>query len=149
MVALLLALLQTANPKDEIQAVYDRWSKAYMARDAETLVGILSPDYVLINSKKVAMGYDVYVAKLKLMKDTPPDPTKYSTEIKKLTLRGDEADVLSVETMETHPTDTKTGKPLVALHRHEYLDVWIRYGAVWRLRRTTTQKESTEVKPAG
>jgi len=141
MVALFAALILHADPRMEIQRQYDRWSKAYMARDAETLIGILSPDYVLVNVKKVATSYDVYVAGLRLLGKSPPSTTKYSTAIKKLTLNGDEAEVVSIETMST------TSSHSVTFHRHEYLDLWIHYDAGWRLRRTTTVRESTEVKP--
>jgi len=143
MLSLLFLVAVQAGAKAEIQKQYDAWSKAYMARDCETLVGILSPDYKLITSTKKTLVYDVYVAKLKLMKDAAPDPTKYSTEIKKLSLRGEEADVVAVETMESPGKDPKSGKSATVLHRHEYLDTWIHYDAGWRLRRTETRKETT------
>ncbi|AIE87852.1 nuclear transport factor 2 family protein [Fimbriimonas ginsengisoli] len=143
----LLFLVLQADPRRAIQAQYDAWSKAYMARDAETLIGILSPDYTLTGSNKKPLAYDVYVAKLRLMKETPADPTRYSTHIKKLTERGDEADVVSVETMETDTVDPKTKRPALSLHRHEYLDTWIHYDAGWRLRRTVTRREWTDISP--
>lgn len=134
-----MILFSAASVEKEIQAQYDRWSKAYMAHESETLVGILSPDYTLTNALKETLGYGVYTAKLRLLKDAPKETIKYSTTIKKLIQRGDEADVIAVETMESA---VKAGR---SLHRHQYLDTWIRYDAGWRLRKTVTQKEWTDV----
>lgn len=147
MLSLVFVLATQTSPKVEIQRQYDAWSKAYMTRDVDTLIAILSPDYKLTTFEKKTLDYDVYAAKLRLMKGAPPDPTKYSTEIKSLALRGDEADVVSIETMESAGTDPKTSKPVIVLHRHEYLDTWIHYDAGWRLRRTITRKESTQYRP--
>lgn len=129
-----------ADTRHEIQTQYARWSKAYMARDAETLIGILSPDYTLLDSSKKPISYDIFVAKLRLMKDLPTDSTKHSTELKRLFEHGDQADAVAVETMET-PIDAKRS----SFHRHEYMDTWIHYDAGWRLRRTITTKEWTVV----
>jgi len=146
----LVILLATfvIDAKAEIQGQYDRWSKAYMARDVSTLIGILSPDYSLTDSLKHTMSYDVYIAKLRLMRDMAPDSVKYSTAIKSLTVHGDLAEAVSVETMASPFVDPKTQKAMTSLHRHEYLDSWIHYDAGWRLRRTVTRKESTELVPA-
>jgi hypothetical protein len=135
------------DARGEIQEQYDRWSKAYMARDSATLIGILSPDYTLTTSSKTTLTYDVYAAKLRLLKNAAPDPTKYSTSIKKLTLVGDEAEVVSVETMQNTGTNPQTKQPAFSFHRHEYLDRWIHYDSGWCLRRTVTRSESTEWKP--
>jgi len=119
-----------------------------MARDVETLVGLLSPDYTLTDALKHTMAYDVYVAKLRLIKGLARDSVKYSTAIKSLSVHGDIAVVVSVETMASPFADAKTGHAMTSLHRHEYLDSWIHYDAGWRLRRTVTRKESTELSPA-
>lgn len=135
-----VALVPKPDTKHEIQTQYARWTKAYEIRDAATLIGILSPDYTLLNAAKKPTSYDVFVAKLRLMKDLPPDSTKHSIELKRLFEHGDQADAVAIETMET-PIDAKRS----SFHRHEYMDTWIRYDAGWRLRRTITTREWTTV----
>lgn len=142
------AISLVGDPKQEIQGQYDRWTKAYMARDADTLVGILSPDYTQLGAAKQPLTYDVLVAKLRLMKEAPPDPAKYSTVVKRVSVHGDEADVVAIETMATPTLDSKTKKKAESLHRHEYLDTWIRYDAGWRIRRSIITKESTQTRLA-
>jgi hypothetical protein len=117
----------------QIQAQYDRWSKAYMANDVDTLLGILSPDYTLTNSNKEVMTYATYKAYIKLRAKGPKEATQYRTRILSLSVHGDVADADSVESMTTGRT----------VHRHEYHDTWSLRGGVWRLSKTVTVKEST------
>lgn len=127
---------QTAIRK-AIQAQYDRWSKAYMANDINTLLDILAPDYILININNDVMNYGTYKAYLKLRKGGPKDVTRYSTQIQKLKVSGGYAETDSIESMVT----TAGGHRVV--HRHEYLDKWRLAGTIWRLAGTVTIKEST------
>lgn len=133
------------DAKSDIQWQYDIWSKAFVARDSETLIGLLSPDYSLTMAGGRIVGYDVYVARLKLMKEAPPEAEKSSVKILKCVVVGDEAEVIAVETMESRTTHPNTGKPSICYHRHEYADRWIRYDAGWRRRKTTIRKESTDI----
>jgi hypothetical protein len=129
-----------AGPGDarkQIQAQYDRWSKAYMANDTDTLLDILSPQYTLIDIHDDVMTYGAYKAYLKLRKGAPKDVTKYSTQIQKLTIKDPFAEVDAVESMVTVAGGHKV------VHKHEYLDKWRLSGKVWRLEGTMTIKETT------
>ncbi len=134
-----LALAGT-DLKAELQGQYDRWTKAYMAYDLDTLDDILAPDYVLVNVLKEETSREKYMAYLKLRKELHQDTVKYSSKIKKVDQNGDTAVVLDVETQES-VVDKKR-----VLHRHEYKDTWARLDGKWKLRRTETLKESTQVK---
>lgn len=116
-----------------------------MNHNSEVLVAILSPDYTLVTSTKATLDYPTYTAKLRLLKELPPETTRYSTAIRNLTIKGDQAEVLSEESMKSKGVDPRTKKPVWVDHRHLYRDSWIQYDAGWRLRKTVTQKESTTI----
>jgi len=138
---LILLVFMGANVKADLQVQYDRWTKAYMAFDVETLDDILAPDYVLVNVVKEETSRDKYMAYLKLRKELHQDTMKYSSKIKKVEQQSDDAAVvIDVETQEL----LVDGKRV--LHRHEYRDSWARLDGKWKLRRTETLKESTQVK---
>jgi hypothetical protein len=143
-----LVLLLGLRPpaiKGEIQAQYDRWSKAYMAADVPTLLSIITSDYQLTTVDKVVVKFPEYKAKLELRAKMGFDATVYSTSIQSLKLVGQEADVKAIETIETHRSDAKSFRSEKILHRHHYLDHWIRVSGAWRLCSTVTEKESTTV----
>ncbi len=144
--AMSASLTSFANDKADIQAQYNRWSKAYMANDVETLLDILAPDYLLINIKKEETTREKYAAYLKLRAKSVVDITKYKTDIRRLKRTDNIAEVTSIETMETPREDPETHAKQTVLHRHEYLDEWVLGDSVWRLRKTTTIKESTLVR---
>jgi hypothetical protein len=135
------------EPKKEIQAQYDRWARATAARDAEELSGILSPDFSLVGGEKKPLGYSVYLAQARLMKDSPPDPSRRSYRIVRLSLHDQAADVVSIETVETEGVDAKKRR-IVSSHRHENLDTWILYDAGWRIRRQIVTREWTDQRVA-
>jgi len=138
-----------SNAWKAIQAQYYRWSKAYMTNDIDTLLDILAPEYTLTNVNKDVMTYPTYKAYLRLRKNGPKDTTRYSTEIRKLTVKGSNADVDSIETMLTVRPD-KSGQVLESTHRHEYQDRWrfYEFENKWRLVSTVTVKETTTVRKA-
>jgi len=138
---LLLALLLGFDLKAELQAQYDRWTKAYMAYDTDTLDDILAPDYVLVNVKKEPTTREKYMAYLKLRKELKQDTVKYSSKVKKVELKDDKAIAQDIETQES----IVDGKRV--LHRHEYRDTWTKIEGKWKLQKTETIKETTEVKP--
>jgi hypothetical protein len=137
LVSCVILLAGQTDARKQIQAQYDRWSKAYMAKDVATLLAILSPSYTLTAFDKSVLSYGTYTAYLRLRSKAPKDTTKYATHIRKLNVRGTVAEVDSVETM------TTVSGALQSTHRHEYLDRWRLSEAVWRLESTKTLKEST------
>jgi hypothetical protein len=138
-----------AEARQAIQLQYDRWSKAYMANDAESLVAILAPGYTLKNFLKETTSYETYCAYLRAKaKSGVATPYKTDTRIRKLSLKGEVADVIAIETMLQDVVDPKTQRPAISVHRHEYRDVWRKMEGAWRLSSTTTLKESTQIKPA-
>jgi len=134
-----------ADARTEIQKQYDRWSIAYTANDVTTLLDILSPGYTLTNFEKETMDYKTYVAYLNLRKNGPKDVTRYKTLIKKLSLKGQVAEVDAIETMRTTKPEPNTGRTLLSIHSHEYIDHWKRTAKGWRLLSTTTILESTKI----
>ena len=130
------------DARKQIQAQYDRWSTAYMARDIDTLLSILSPDYTLTSVDNDVLSYGGYKAYLELKRKSPQDNTEYRTHILKLILKKAHAVVTSEETMTTS-TPGPSGKKLVSVHKHVYLDTWTYQGRVWHLQSTATQREST------
>jgi hypothetical protein len=124
-----------------IQAQYNRWSKAYMANDVDTLLDVLLPEYTLTGVDKNVMTYATYRAYLDLKRKTPKTTTRYSTSIHGLTVHGNDADVDSIESMVTEKR-IKSGPLLVSTHLHEYIDKWRFSGKTWRLASTVTIKES-------
>jgi len=146
--AILLTTLSPTQVKKQIQAQYDRWSKAYMAQDVDTLVGILAPDYSLTSSDGKVSTHDGYVAYLRLKKRTGyKDPFTTQTTIVGLQMSGAQAKVDAQEIMTSQVTDPTTQKPETCIHSHYYLDIWQRFGSVWRLKSTKTLRESTTYKP--
>jgi len=114
-----------------------------MANDVDTLLSILSPDYVLTNVQKEATSYKVYKAYLELRRKAPKETTVYKTRIKSLTLHGSLADVDSLEDMTTAKPKPGSRTLLKSVHTHEYLDVWKFDGKTWLLQSTKTVREST------
>ncbi len=111
-----------------------------MANDVDTLLDILAPNYTLTNVNKEVMTLAVYRAYLNLRKKAPRDTTQYKTQIKKLSLHSQLADVDSIETMVTK------NKTQVSIHKHEYLDKWVHTNKVWKLSSSMTIKETTTTK---
>lgn len=130
------------DTQKQIQAQYNRWSRAYMSHDVDTLLDILSPDYTLTSVDKDVMSYATYKAYLELKRKTPKDATEYKTRILKLVQSGERAVVTSEEAMTTAGTDP-SGKKVVSVHKHVYSDTWVHEATTWRLLSTVTQREST------
>lgn len=146
LVLLLLSPQRPPTTQQQIQAQYDRWSKAYMAKDTDTLLSILTPDYTLTNAEGTTISRAQYEVSLKLRAKAAADPTKYSTKIKKLVEKDGQAIVTAIETMESKSEDSKTHKSITILHRHEYQDTWHPHPPTWELQKTVTVKESTTKK---
>ena len=149
---LLLCLLQgPSEARKQIQARYDAWSKAYMANDVETLLGMLAPEYTLTTVDGTLIKRSEYEAKLRLRKAANADTTKYATKILSLKMLGPMpggrpevggridagAEVIARESM----TSMVDGKKVV--HEHDYRDTWNHIGNSWLLAGTVTLKERT------
>ena len=139
------ASAQTSTVQKEIQKQYDRWSIAYMANDIETMLDILAPTYTLTTSERDTMDYKTYVAYLKLRKAGPKDTTNHQTLIKKVVFKDQVAEVDAVESMKTAQAELHTGRILLSIHKHEYLDRWKQTNKGWRLLSTVTILESTKI----
>jgi len=146
--AILLLITSPTTVKKQIQAQYDRWSKAYMALDVDTLVDILTPDYTLTSFDGKVSSHDGYVAYLKLKKKSGyKDPNTTQTKIVWLQEKGRLTDVDAQEIMKSRVTDPTTQRPAICVHIHYYLDVWQKSGPTWRLNSTKTLRESTSYQP--
>jgi len=132
----------TTDAQKQIQAQYNRWSRAYMAHDVDTLLDILSPDYTLTSVDKDVMSYATYKAYLQLKRKTPTDATEYKTRILKLVQSGERVVTTSEETMTTAGL-SPSGKRVLSIHKHVYLDTWVHEAKAWCLLSTVTQREST------
>jgi len=130
-----------------IQRQYDAWSRAYMAHDVDTLLGILAPDYLLKTAKGATMTRAEYEVMLRLRKKKHSDTTRYRTELLRLTLHDGVAAVFSRETTTDRETNPKTGKPESVSYQHDYIDAWVLSNGRWRLQSTVTQKETPLTPP--
>jgi hypothetical protein len=129
--------------KKAIQVQYDRWSKAYMAHDVDSLLAILSPGYTLKTAKGATMSHDEYQTSLLVRKQKHDDTTQYSTEIQRITMHGDVAAIYARETTTNPKLNPQTGKTEPISYQHDYIDVWEYRAGEWRLKSTVTLKEQT------
>ncbi|MDR3690054.1 MAG: nuclear transport factor 2 family protein [Fimbriimonas sp.] len=130
-----------ADAKRAIQSQYNRWSRAYMGHDTDTLFAILAPGYTIKTAKGALITHDEYEAMLKLRKQKHSDTTRYSTEIVRITLKGNVAAIWSRETTTDPGLDQITGKPKPVSYLHDYVDLWVYTNGKWLLKSTATQKE--------
>jgi len=134
-----------------IQQQYNSWSKAYMAHDVDTLLGILAPTYTLKTAQGKFINYPEYAVMLKLRKLKHSDTTRYTTEILRITLKDGVAAIFSRETTTDPGLNQKTGKSEPVSYQHDYIDLWIYKAGKWQLRSTVTQREQIlpPTKPTG
>ncbi len=124
-----------------IQRQYNRWSKAYMAHDVETLLSILAPGYTLKTAQGTQIKRSEYGVMLKMRKQKRSDTTHYTTEILRITLRDGVAAIFSREHTTDPGVDQKTGKPTTVSYQHDYIDLWVYANGRWLLKGTVTQRE--------
>ena len=142
---LALAALVNASPRTEIEQQYKRWGKAALKNDADTILSILAPEYTLKTYAGKVISRKDYATSLRKKKAEGKPIDAYETKILSVKIVAGTAQVTSDETTKKRTKDPITGKSVVILHIHRYLDTWVRSGGVWRLRSTVTQQELTEL----
>lgn len=149
-VTALLALLTLnllpcrASIREELQKQYDRFAKAYVQNDVETLLSILAPDYTLKDSKGKTTTFAQYKDILKKRKADNKKTSAYKTILTDVKVKGETALATTMEKNDTTEDDPNTGELRKVVHIHQYKDTWIRLKGGWRLKRTESAGERTE-----
>lgn len=135
----------SASVRGDIEKQYQRWSKAALANDVETILDVLAPDYTLKTYTGQVILRKDYEVSLRKRKAANKPATVYETKIASLSVEKDVASVISDETSVADSVDPITNKKVKLVHIHRYLDTWVKLGKVWRLRSTVTQVEETKI----
>ena len=134
-----------ASVQTEIQMQYDRWSKAALVNDVDTILEVLAPDYTLKTYTGQVILRKNYEVSLRKRKAANKPATVYTTKMASCMVDNVTASVISDETSVVETSDPITNKKVKLLHIHRYLDTWVKLGKTWRLRSTVTQVETTKV----
>lgn len=128
--ALLLAgCVKPKDPTEEIQAQYDRYSEAYVKNDVDTLLSILTDDFVLTDGEGVIHSRADYRKELEERKEQGIKAASYKVQIENVVREGDAASVITREY-----SSSITEESVV----HQYRDVWVLQDGEWKLKSSTT-----------
>lgn len=140
-----LASAHGGSARSAIEAQYKRWARAALNNDVEGVLAILAPGYALRAFDGTVIERKAYEASLRKRKAEGQKPAAYTTSIETLTVSGNGATVLSLETSVKATADPITNKVQKLVHIHRYRDVWIRASGRWRLASTVTLLEKTTI----
>jgi ketosteroid isomerase-like protein len=122
-----LAWAHASDSRQAIKLQYDRFAKAYVANDVETMLSVLAPDYRLIDASGRTVPRKEYEKTLRARRRKGTRTPTYEVTIRSFRQSGDRAEVTSEEVS----LDAK-GKR----HVHRYNDSWRQSRGVWLLARS-------------
>jgi ketosteroid isomerase-like protein len=121
--------------RSELQAAYARAGKAYREKDADALMGMVTPDFTQQMPDGQTISYDEIEPALRQWLDTVEAVTSYKIDIEELTVLGEEA----VARVREHVSTTFTD-PHNLRHRGDQANIsrvtWRKTADGWRIRQT-------------
>jgi hypothetical protein len=108
----------------EVQQQYDRYAKAYVQNDVETMLSILAPEYKLVKEDGKVVDRAEYKKTLLLRRERNERTSAYTVSFRVISFR---QGVLTVESREVQKGSDG------ANHAHVYRDRWRKMNGVWKL----------------
>lgn len=145
MISVRAAAVTLPTAQSQIESQYRRAAKATLTNDVDTLLSILTPDYVLLTYTGTLLDRKTYEASLRKRHSENQHPDTYKTRIVTIHALQKFAKVISEETSSKVSRDPLTDRNLRVIQIHRYVDTWIKVGQTWQLKATATLEESTKV----